>query len=539
MTRGSDEDGTPTRRTGLRPVAAVPPRGRAAHPSAHRPTLVRRKGRLTLVNGSMTPAEATRADLLAVADALESAGIELLLVEGSGDRPVIAVDAAERGHVRGVLVAALGHEPFYAKARGQAAVPLADGRLAERGKPRVIRLFRPRVEPVGGLAYGAKQAVQLEFWRWDDHLVEPPVENALTRRVLPRGEVRLTTVVRHGRTWRTIAPMFRPTSDRVSFDVDMVFSWVDGTDVEFQRARAARMASYVVGEGDDHAARYRQIDELRYALRSVHLFAPWVRRVFIATDSPAPSWLAADDRVTIVRSEEFFGDRGVLPTHNSQGVESQLHRIDGLADHYLYSNDDMFFGRPVAPEMFFTPGGGTRWVPATTRIGLGAPDRTRSGFENSARVNRALIEDRYGVTITRHLEHCAAPFSKAVVRELEAEFAVDFARTAASPFRSATDISVTNSLYHYYALLTGRASINDAARVKYIDTTSRAGLAAMDRLLAKRDHDMFCLNDGSFPEVSAEERSMLVRGFLDRYFGIRAPWERADAASAPLAVGGR
>ncbi len=88
----------------------------------------------------------------------------------------------------------------------------------------------------------------------------------------------------------------------------MVFSWVDGSSDEFVRERAKRMQSYVVGEGDDSEARYRQIDELKYALRSVYMFAPWVRRIFIATDSPAPSWLAKHPKVTIVRSEEMFAD---------------------------------------------------------------------------------------------------------------------------------------------------------------------------------------------------------------------------------------
>ncbi|MFT4123200.1 MAG: stealth family protein [Microbacteriaceae bacterium] len=506
------------------------PEGRAALES--RPGLLRHRGRLALPITTETPAEASRADLLFVAEVLEAAGVEPLLVEGSGARPVLAVDAAERPRVRECLVRAMAAEPFYAKAPGERAVLVTEGGLSGRGKPRVIRLFRPRVEPRGGLRYGASGAVQLEFWRWGEHTLEPPCENALTRRVLPRSEVEIVDVERHGRRWRTIAPMFRPTPERVRFDIDMVFSWVDGTDVEFQRARARRMASYVVGEGDAHEARFRQIDELRYALRSVHLFAPWVRRIFIATDSPAPAWLADDPRVTIVRSEEFFADPSVLPTHNSQAVESQLHRIHGLAEHYLYSNDDMFFGRPVEPELFFTPGGATRFVPATTRIGLGAPDARRSGFENAARVNRALLERRFGVTITRHLEHCAAPFAKSVVRELEREFADEFARTAASPFRSVSDVSVTNSLYHWYALLTGRASIGEGARVRYIDTTMRRGLVEMDRLLARRDVDMFCLNDGSFPELEAEERSGAVRSFLQRYFPVSAPWERAAAASA-------
>ncbi|MER2138191.1 MAG: hypothetical protein ABS909_10095, partial [Arthrobacter sp.] len=43
----------------------------------------------------------------------------------------------------------------------------------------------------------------------------------------------------------------------------------------------------------------------------------------------------------------------------------------------------------------------------------------------------------------------------------------------------------------------------------------------MDRLLAKRNKDLFCLNDGSFPEVSTEERTERVTDFLEKYFPIK------------------
>ncbi len=131
-------------------------------------------------------------------------------------------------------------------------------------------------------------------------LVEAPHDNAVTRRLTPASDIDFTEVERYGRRWRTIAGMFDVHPAEFTEDVDMVFSWVDGSSTDFQRQRAAQMAEYVVGEGDDGPARYRHVDELRYALRSVHMYAPWVRRIFIATDSPAPAWLLdasqGDDR---------------------------------------------------------------------------------------------------------------------------------------------------------------------------------------------------------------------------------------------------
>lgn len=529
---------------GLR-LSDVPELVLVSSPTPHarftRDDLVVRKGQYALQNGHVTPRESMVEDLLAVASALDDAGIASLLVRRDDDRHVIAVDRADRKAVTAALATAFADEPFYAativpeKAADARHVLVADGTLSAHRKPEAVRLYRPRVEPVGRLRYGAESAVQLEFWRFGDDVIEAPLENALMRRTLPRGEAIDDVVHLHGRDWPTLENMWAPLASDVDFEIDMVFSWVDGSSDEFIRERAKRLQSYVVGEGDDSEARYRQIDELKYALRSVYMFAPWVRRIFIATDSPAPTWLAKHPKVTIVPSEAMFADTSVLPTHNSHAVECQLHHIDGLAEHFLYSNDDMFFGRPLSPSLFFSPGGITKFVEASTRIGLGESDPSRSGFENAARVNRALLREKYGKVTTRHLEHCAAPLRKSVMAELEATFPDEFARTAASRFRSATDISVTNSLYHYFALLTGKAVVLTDAKVRYVETTLKRALPAMSRLLKRRDVDMFCLNDGSFPEISVEERTTAVIDFLERYFPFPAPWEKAEADAAGLA----
>ncbi|OUE27922.1 stealth family protein [Clavibacter michiganensis] len=503
----------------------------------HRPDVLVRKGLATLVNRTLTPHQALVTDLLFIRDALLATGIDFWLIRGNDERPVIAIDVQNRDTVVRALVAACADEPLYAKTvDGRRRPPLlvADGRLTDNPDAGIFRLYRPRIEPEGLLAYGASTAVELQFFRFEGETIVWPVENSLTREILPAAEVVPATVEMYGHEWKTLRGMFDAQASDITFDIDMVFSWVDGNDPEFQKRRAERMKDVVVGEGDDSEARFRQIDELKYALRSVYLFAPWVRRIFIVTDSPKPAWLADHPGVTFVRSEEFFTDPAALPTHNSQAVESQLQHIPGLSEHFLYSNDDMFFGRPVQPGMFFSPGGITKFIEASTRIGLGDNDSDRSGFENSARVNRRLLMDRFGRLITRHLEHAATPLRKSVLLELEREFAEDFHRTQLSRFRSSTDISVTNSLYHYYAQMTARAVQQESAKVTYVDTTSRAGLDLLPGLLKRRSQDFFCLNDGSFPEVPADERQARVQDFLERYYGIPAPWEAevADATTA-------
>ncbi len=471
---------------------------------AGQPETVEMVARSTAANLAVSTAVVD--DLRYLRAELMAAELPFLLVRDCDHRLVLAVDAVHRAALRRVLGAAM----------------VAGFSCNERQR-NVFRLGRD-LDPA--------HHVELELWEYHGDTVECPRPNALTRTVFDLADVEHSTVLLYELSWPTLAGMFAPNATDVGFDIDIVFSWVDGSDPEFRARRAGMMAQVVVGEGDEADARIRQIDELRYALRAVHKNAPWIRRIFIATDSAVPEWLAEDPKVTIVRAVDHFSDRSGLPIFNSHAVECQLQHIEGLSEHFLYSNDDMFFARPVRPSMFFTPAGVSRFIEADTRIGPGSNNERRSGFENAARVNRALLRQRFGHVITRHLEHTPVPLRRSVLHEMEREFAADFARTRTSRFRAATDISVTNSLYHYYALFTGRAVPQERAEVRYVDTTLYTGLALLDGLAARRNVDFFCLNDGSFPEVPEAERVRAVSEFLETYYPEPAPWEK------PATVGG-
>ncbi|XP_037073450.1 N-acetylglucosamine-1-phosphotransferase subunits alpha/beta-like [Pollicipes pollicipes] len=106
-------------------------------------------------------------------------------------------------------------------------------------------------------------------------------------------------------------------------------------------------------------SRFADSQELRYSLRSLERFAPWVRRVYLVTNGQIPDWLALDSaRLTLVTHEEIFPDASHLPTFSSPAIEAHLHRITGLSERFLYFNDDVLLGRPVWPEDFYTSGDG-------------------------------------------------------------------------------------------------------------------------------------------------------------------------------------
>ncbi|MDR2605131.1 MAG: Stealth CR1 domain-containing protein, partial [Desulfovibrio sp.] len=142
------------------------------------------------------------------------------------------------------------------------------------------------------------------------------------------------------------------------FPVDVVYTWVNGADP----AHAAERARYLREQRDIHEngleqARFRDNEELRYSMRALERCAPWVRSVILVTDRQIPAWLKRDHpSVRIADHTEFIPAR-FLPTFNSHVIEAWLHEIPGLAEHYIYLNDDVFLARPCRKTEFFTPNG--------------------------------------------------------------------------------------------------------------------------------------------------------------------------------------
>ncbi|MBV8180408.1 MAG: Stealth CR1 domain-containing protein, partial [Mycobacterium sp.] len=231
------------------------------------PVIVTRRGKIARLESSLTPHEAQIEDLIFLRKVLRKNGIPFLLIRDHKSRPILAIDIELRSEVERTLTTACANEPMYAKTvdmQGLSPVLVAEGRLSPVADPRIVRLYRRRIAP-GGFRYGARFGVELQFWVFEESLVHCPVENSLTRRVLPRTEITSATTKLYGYKWPTIEGMFTPHASDVTFDIDMVFSWVDGSDPEFRARRAAQMSEHVVGEGDEAEARIRQIDELKYA----------------------------------------------------------------------------------------------------------------------------------------------------------------------------------------------------------------------------------------------------------------------------------
>jgi len=127
---------------------------------------------------------------------------------------------------------------------------------------------------------------------------------------------------------------------------DAVYLWVNGSDpLVMEQYKSAFGAKYVEN------GRMRDIPTMKYSIRALLTYAPFIRQVIIVTNGQRPDWLnISNPRVRVVSHKEIFEQPENLPTFNSNAIESQLVHIPGIAPCYFALNDDFSFGRPVKIE---------------------------------------------------------------------------------------------------------------------------------------------------------------------------------------------
>lgn len=314
-------------------------------------------------------------------------------------------------------------------------------------------------------------------------------------------------------------------SNKSLFDIDLVYLWVDGSDSAW-RAKKAALSNLRVDDATDGAGRYADNDELRYSLRSVALYAPWIRNIFIVTDNQTPCWLdTSNPKVHIIDHKDILPAEA-LPTFNSTVIEHALHRIPGLAEHFLYANDDMFFNRPVSTEDFFTADGRPivrfnrrplrRFTLMFKEKILGKPlSNYNRTIQNAAR----LVKQRYGRYIGHKTHHNIDAYRRSDYEHTFMTFRDDIDAVLTNHLRSDNDIQ--RNLYTYVPVAEGKAE------VRFVNqrTSLRLHIDHPETFvkLAKYNPMLFCVNDSQYV---TDDNRRATTAFLRELFPQPSPFEK-------------
>ncbi len=515
---------------------------------AARPDVKRAGGQICLVRENTTPFEVMRDNLDLTVEALEHLGIDYALTPTSQLRHTVAVDGDRRDALVAELAERYRDEPVYVavlNARGAVLRTVLAAFLTPALIPATcstLRVFRPVVTGGGQLRISGVYGCNVTFWQdtEDDETTVTFPGGTRYGATLPRAELAKPARTRIGeRDYRTLEAYAKTFVDEVDFPIDVVYTWVDGTDPEWLARKERTQAEHgiLAAESAGSSARFRDRDELRYSLRSLDLHAPWVRNIYLLTDDQTPEWLDTDHpRVRVVSHREAFGDTGRLPSFNSHAIESRIHRIEGLSEYVLYFNDDVFLGRPMKPESFFHGSGAAKCFMSPTAVPAGDPSLDTDLVFAAAKNNRALIEKEFGKTVANTFLHTPHPLRRSVLAEIEERFPEEVAATAAAQFRSRDDLAIASSLHHWYGLFTGR-SMPSGISSAFVNVGLREHHARLHRLLATRSHDVFCINDYHDGDVPEDEQADAIAVFLASYFPVASQYEKGSERNRRLVHG--
>lgn len=159
--------------------------------------------------------------------------------------------------------------------------------------------------------------------------------------------------------WTTCHPQKRrdlvPT--HCETDIDFVVTWVNSSDKAWidKKCRYGSPGQFDSLRFGDGAVTNIEIET---CVKSILKYAPWCRKIWVAVDDQVPNFYKylpqCDKRkVEIVNHRDFFVDRDVLPVFNSHAIEANMYNIPGLANRFIYLNDDFCFSSPICPSHFY------------------------------------------------------------------------------------------------------------------------------------------------------------------------------------------
>ncbi len=311
--------------------------------------------------------------------------------------------------------------------------------------------------------------------------------------------------------------------------IDIVYSWVDGNDPEWLAIRAMYQGNIPISTTQTQDAntlnRFSDHEELRYSLRSILKYAPFFNHIYIVTMNQRPKWLAEHPQITIVDHREIFLNPGDLPIFNSHAIESNLHRIPHLHEHFIYFNDDVLLGQPVTPFDFFTLDGKVKVLFEPAFSPTGPPNENETTYRSSWRNTNALLDQYYVQERRFRLKHTPFALMKSYMEATEEEFPAVFTWNSASKFRSRQDYNIVNGFVQYHWLYHGKVVEGDLSNLMVSvrsDEWIRRTKRAFDKLKMMRPHT-FCLQDNMIGE--SEQTKKLLHQLLESWYPIPAPWE--------------
>lgn len=312
-------------------------------------------------------------------------------------------------------------------------------------------------------------------------------------------------------------------------EIDLVYLWVNGNDSVWVAKRDAYIGK-PMGKQENCTARYADSGELKYSLRSVEKYAPWIHKIFIVTDNQVPEWLdTTHPKIQIIDHSEILPKES-LPCFNSTLLEHFLQNIPGLSEYYIYGNDDTYINQPVSPNTFFADDN----VPIiymfrkpfrkftlqfTYFFREKILKKPMNLYVHIVRNAALLVEKKYGKFFNCKPHHNFDAYLKSTVTKISKDFKEEISAMHTHHQRFPNDIH--RSLYNFVALA------ESLGHLCYVSSKHSFTVSIHKRKhyqkLKEYNPIFFCMNDT--PHATNSDREYSIN-YLSRLFPEKSQFEK-------------
>jgi len=284
--------------------------------------------------------------------------------------------------------------------------------------------------------------------------------------------------------------------------MDAVITYIDGLDPVW-RADYEKYLGKILEE-----KRFRDWGTLRFLLRGIEVCLPFVENVYLVVshDSQVPVWVDKKKLHVVLHSDIIPAE--LLPVFNSCTIEMFLHRIPGLAEEFIYFNDDMFPLAACDREDFFRDGKG--------RLGISRHLFAGNMYKKQCKVSSDLALKALG----RHPklcfvrpQHICSPMLRSASKACYAALEAEIMRRAS---RTRTPENPNQYLFLDYMFYSGRL-IPGRISNKHISQGVWSGPQIAEYILHPKTR-FACINDVEMPEAKyLQMRQEILSAFGSRF----------------------
>ncbi|MBQ1372349.1 MAG: Stealth CR1 domain-containing protein [Oscillospiraceae bacterium] len=332
-------------------------------------------------------------------------------------------------------------------------------------------------------------------------------------------------------------------------DIDFVVLWVDGNDPAWRQEKAKYQGKTLDDSNSNN--RFRDWGLMPYWFRAVEKFTPWVRKVHFVTCGHVPPFLNLQAPKLHHVSHSDYIPAEYLPTFSANTIEMNIHRIQGLSNHFVFFNDDTFILRPMPETSFFRDGlpctVGSE-VPATF---LGQPGIWQHLIVNDLRtinnhfkkteqvrqyrkkfrsrnyrwkdnIRTCILEKLYPEAFVGFQNlHAPAPFLKSTFETIWEKEPALLEETSSHRFRNNDDLNQWVALWWQVAAGTFSPFQTD----NIVAGCTEQNVDWFCNLIRGQGHDMLCVNDPG-GEISFELVCSKIRDAFDSILPQKSSFEK-------------